>query len=510
MQENPYKYSSPLHPIDDKLVCVPRKNELEKVIGGILKGEYWTILGSRQIGKTTFLRQIEQELSIYHCVYIDLEVTPKNDEKFYEWIIDTITERISVNHLPEIKDKWKSYGPELNFYYFFRTFSPKENKRIVLFIDEIERAPSIRSFLHIWRKIFHERDAYPELEKYSIIITGGVDLVSLTIGPTSPFNIASKLYLTDFSREESIHLIDQPTKNLGIYFNKEAIDELVKLTSGHPQILQHFCHLLVDRALSLKREICRADILETIEVLFIENSNLKALNTEVKTNRVLEELIKKLLKGEQIEYYPYHELSTTGIGPIMSDNKLCAIRNNLYKELFLKSIDFNEDNQNFDDDTEYTTKIYIFQSPPDFASIESEEEFLKILFKSENIEFDIFKNKKKLGKVDLEVKEKLIFLYLAYKNFKSIKKGFDNWKKIPMTWEYRLSNKIDNNKEQKPEWGLFFNILREKGINIDDDDIKIWIFSTRKNLEKIKAEDIIHSVKGRGKGYLLKGSVNFC
>ena len=220
MLKNPYKFTGPLDPVHDQLVCVRRQKEIDKVITGIRQGEYWTILGPRQIGKTTFLRQLERELSVFQCIYIDLEITPKNDEVFYDWIIDTLTEQISVETLPEDKDRWKIYGPELNFYYFLKTFKPKENKLIILFIDEIEKAPSVRSFLHIWRKVFHERNGCTELEKYSIIIAGGVDLVTLTVGPTSPFNIASKLYLNDFSEEESKHLIEEPTKNLVIHFDK--------------------------------------------------------------------------------------------------------------------------------------------------------------------------------------------------------------------------------------------------------------------------------------------------
>lgn len=509
MRKNPYKFTGPLDPVQDQLVCIRRQKEIDKVITGIRQGEYWTILGPRQIGKTTLLRQLENEISVFRCIYIDLEVTPKNDEAFYEWIIDTITERIPADLPMDRMEKWKNFGPELNFYYFLKNFRPKENKRIILFIDEIEKAPSIRSFLHIWRKVFHERAGYPELERYTIIITGGVDLVTLTVGPTSPFNIASKLYLTDFSEAESKHLIEEPVKNLGFHFNIEATEELIEQTSGHPQILQHLCHILVDRAIEKKKEVGKDDVLEAIEKLFIENSNLKALNTEVKTNKVIEELVKKLLKGEPIKYYPYQELSTTGTGPIVPLDKYCAIRNNIYKELLMKLIDFDPDEQDHEDDLEYITKICTNESPPDFCSIEYEKRFLKSFFRSENIEIDIMKNDTKLGKIDVEGKEKLILLYLAYKNYKALTKGFSHWKKIPLIWEYRLSNKLENNRCQKPEWDLLNQAFNEKGIKVDDDDIKIWIFSIRKNLEKINATDIIHSVKGRGKGYLLKGTVNF-
>ena len=62
---------------------------------------------------------------------------------------------------------------------------------------------------------------------------------------------------------------------------------------------------------------------------------------------------------------------------------------------------------------------------------------------------------------------------------------------------------------QKPEWKIFIQFLKSSEISLGGDEIKAWIFSLRKNLDKIDAKDIVHSESGRGKGYLLQGHVKF-
>ena len=69
--------------------------------------------------------------------------------------------------------------------------------------DEIGRVPYVKSFLGLWRKVFHDRKYHRELEKYAVIISGAEDLIELTYGPTSPFNISKIKILSNLVREET-------------------------------------------------------------------------------------------------------------------------------------------------------------------------------------------------------------------------------------------------------------------------------------------------------------------
>ncbi len=342
MQKNPFKFTGPLDPVLEKEICVSRSRELDKVISGIRKGDYWTIAGPRQIGKTTFLRQIMNELSVLDCIYIDMEVSPKSEELFYDWIINIFLERLPVTSSQNEKDKWKKFGPVLNFYYFLRSFQPIDNKNIILLFDEIEKAPSVDSFLHIWRKVFHERHDQQELKKYNVVISGEANLISLTMGLTSPFNISQNLTLNDFTDEEAANLLQVPCKKLGMQIRETALSKLISLVSGHPQLLQHFYHLLVERVLGRDKIITELDVDEACEELMTTNNNLNLLEKEIITNQIVEDLACKILKGNRIKYSAYHELAITGTGPIVKNGKYCSIRNKLYERIIQEKISENK------------------------------------------------------------------------------------------------------------------------------------------------------------------------
>ena len=71
MKKNPYKFRGPLDLDKDKLVLVTRSYDLDRVCNGIKNGEYWAILGPRQIGHTTFLRQIIKKIENFFHLDID-------------------------------------------------------------------------------------------------------------------------------------------------------------------------------------------------------------------------------------------------------------------------------------------------------------------------------------------------------------------------------------------------------------------------------------------------------
>ena len=83
---NPYKYTGPLDLEKDRLVCVPRLEESERVINGVREGKFWAILGPRQMGKSTFLRQLESRMTNhFYCLSFSFETFPPGEKSFYQW-----------------------------------------------------------------------------------------------------------------------------------------------------------------------------------------------------------------------------------------------------------------------------------------------------------------------------------------------------------------------------------------------------------------------------------------
>ena len=337
-KNNPYKYIGPLDPKKDKLVCIPRSEDVHRVIGGIRKGDYWNILGPKQIGKTTFLHQIKNEFPHASYIYLNLNNASQKAENFYQQLIQSLVTEIPSQQIKTNSSKWKKYSPELGFFEFLKAFKPKhDSKQIILLFDDIDDFPFLKNFLGLWRKVFHERLENKQLNKYTVIISGSQDLVAETMGTTSPYNIAIDLFLRDFSKEDSENLITHPMKSLNIEIAPKAIETLLSQISGHPQLLQHGCYLLVDRAIISKQSITDRTVEEVIQDLFATNNSLRILKQDLNKDSKLERLTRDIISGKKTKFPPNKEYSMAGAGPIVDSNSYCAIRNRMYEQ-YIKNI----------------------------------------------------------------------------------------------------------------------------------------------------------------------------
>lgn len=517
---NIFKYTGPLTPDYDEMICIPRSADVQKVCRGIDEGDYWTILGPRQIGKTTFLNQLAQELSShsYTSIYIDLEIKPKSEEAFYEMIINEITARIPITISLEDKNQWKNLGPGLSFYHFLKAIATaNDNRKIVFLLDEIGNPPYIDSFLHMWRKVYIERNHHRELHCYALVIAGADDIISLTMESTSPFNISRKLTIENLEFTEAERLVTGPFKSLGITLDPAAQDMLIEQTAGHPQILQHLCYLLVEEHPDHNQPITLKQVDMATESLFKDSYNFDTLENQVRHNEELKNLVIRLLHGEAVKYLMYQKYSIAGSGPIVEDCNLnCTFRTPLYGEYLSRILDIPDDitppppvpptrNQK-----EFVTTLYCEKMPGDFMQKEEEIEFLKLLFRP-RVRITIKHDNTYDIPTDFSPNEKLFLCYLAYKNFKTIhSEKIPGWEEIPNTYAYRVSSNQKNNEVQQPEWDVFKAALEKEGVEHLGDGIRAWAHSIRNKLARIYARDLIISGTGRGSGYLLKGTVHIC
>jgi GTPase SAR1 family protein len=333
MSKNPYKYNGPLDPGKNKPVCVPRSEAVNKVINGIIRGDYWAVLGPRQIGKTTFLNQVRHNFSNAYYIYCNFSMDHPNESDFYRWLTEEFFKAIPSKERNPASKKWKD-NPGVEFFNFLKKFTPEDDsKMIILLFDNIDRLPFLKTFLHLWRIVFHDRYHKKALNRYAVIITGSLDLIEQTIGNTSPFNIAEKLYLKDFSDEESDRLIEEPLKQLNIKIEKKAKEKLMAQLSGHPQMMQHACCILTDNAIDSNQTITVEDIDKASASLLETNANLEILRQDLKNNDKLKTLVNQIINGQDKKYYLYKQFSLSGAGPIVDRKSYCAIRNKIYEKL---------------------------------------------------------------------------------------------------------------------------------------------------------------------------------
>jgi hypothetical protein len=342
--ENPYKFVGSLDPQKNEVVCIQRKDEVKRVIRGLKNGEYWAIIGSRQIGKTTFLNLVKKEIienTHDYCIHLDFELVDKDEREFYQGLIDEFLENI-----PYRRTKYKTIkggSPEMSFLKFLTNFKPEdEKKKIVLMFDEIDKLDKLdflSTFLILWRKVFHEREKMRKrnLYRYAVITAGSVELLNAISGPSSPFNIAQDLRLKDFSEEESEELIQILTE-LNINLKEDAKKELLSQISGHPQLLQHACHIMVETAKKSNRaKITVDDVYDALNRLINENSSLKTLKKNIQKDEELRNLLKSMLiEKKEMNFFPNSEFALMGAGAIKEENSLCKIRNPIFERCILE------------------------------------------------------------------------------------------------------------------------------------------------------------------------------
>jgi hypothetical protein len=336
MLKNPYKFQGPLDPIEDSLVCAPRKDDVDFIIEKISRQEYVAIQGPRQIGKTTLLFLVKNQFKHADYAYINFEVAPiKKEKDLYQWLVHQILEKI-----PCRKKKFTIKGeyPDVSFIDFLKNFNPKREKIILLF-DEIDRLDFLKGFLHVWRDVYHENFAHKNLPSYTLITTSSIDLIRIPSGANSPFNISNTRDIKDLLENESEDIINVPFKKLKIKITPDAKKELLSQISGHPQLLQNACHLLVEKAKSKKekkKEITENDVVEAIERLKIENSVLRILDRDINEYDDLKNLVNSILeKKEKKIFHPYKDFSLLGAGAIKEEKSSCKIRNAVYEKFII-------------------------------------------------------------------------------------------------------------------------------------------------------------------------------
>jgi hypothetical protein len=338
MNHNPYKFNESLDPIKDKPVCITRLEEINKVITGLMKGDYWAVLGPRLIGKTTFLKLVKNESANAQHVYLNFKYAPPNNNDFYQWFIEKLGNEIPSKRT-SFFSRWLQSAPGLELFNFLEKFTPKVDKRIIMIFDDIGYLPDAASFLSTWKRVFHERHYKKELQRYSVILSGANDVIDLISGPASPFNMAKTIYMKDFSEVESEILVDEPLKQLNIRVEPHAKEELLSQLAGHPQLIQHACWLLVDKVYTANKIITAKEMGYALEMLRVKNSTLDILRETITKRSKLQRLIEDILSGQRKKFYPYKEFYLLGAGAIVNHNDYCAIRNPLFEEFLIAELD---------------------------------------------------------------------------------------------------------------------------------------------------------------------------
>jgi len=215
------------------------------------------LIGERRTGKTSILQQLPTRLndSRYIPIFIDgqaLGIDP-GMENFFLSLAMAITDGLSnagISMTP-LGLAEMGEGPQLVFEHrFLPAVRERIGERVLLLtIDEFEELGARVSRGRLPEEIFpYLRHLIQHGEQLAFIFAGTHQVEEL-IGDywSVLFNIAKYKKVGFLNREDAVRLITDPVQPHGMVYDDLAINEILRLTAGHPYFTQLLCHILVNR-----------------------------------------------------------------------------------------------------------------------------------------------------------------------------------------------------------------------------------------------------------------------
>ncbi len=281
---------------------------------------YFVIHAPRQIGKTTAMMAIAQELT-KSGRYVAVLVSVEEADAFPDDIgaaeaairrswYENATDRLPPDLAPTLAERVE---PGQGIRSSLRNWAKTASRPLVIFIDEIDTLQD-QVLISVLRQIRSGYANRPQAFPHSLALIGMRDVRDYKVASggsdrlntASPFNIkAGSVTLSDFTAEEVAELYGQHTAATGQPFTDEAIDRAFHLTQGQPWLVNALAkevveQLLRDRAIA----ITPAHIDQAKEILIQRmDTHLDSLVERLKEQRV-RQVIEPILAGGTLDDIP--------------------------------------------------------------------------------------------------------------------------------------------------------------------------------------------------------------
>ena len=229
-------------------------NWIERSLAGKYVDHILVLHGQRRVGKTSVLKQIPNFLpDKYIQVFFDLQGrTGTTLERFLWWLASEIVRTLKMEHdilLPKPDRKTFEDAEYLISEFLPGLWSILGEKVLLLTFDEFDSLdrPEIRETLA--QPLIAYLRRLIELDGLNFIFSigsSGDKLENMQASYTDFFKSALYRKISFLTRDDCHRLITKPVEGL-IRFEKKAVDQIIKITSGHPYFTQLMCHELFSR-----------------------------------------------------------------------------------------------------------------------------------------------------------------------------------------------------------------------------------------------------------------------
>jgi hypothetical protein len=311
-----FNTAGPCNPADHYML--PASQRLPEVRPLIEQKSYFVVHAPRQVGKTTALLSLAQELTAegrYVAVLVSMEVGaafPHDVGAAEAAILDSWQSAARAQLPPELcpPPPFPTAPPGRGIAAALETWSHAVPRPLIVFLDEVDalRGEVLVSVLRQLRDGYRNR---PGGFPLSLALIGLRDVrdykvasgESDTLGTSSPFNIkVESLTLRDFTRDEVADLFSQHTADTGQPFLLEAVDRAFYWTQGQPWLVNALARQMVEKLVPDRAQALTAAHVDTAKEILLrrQDTHLDSLAErlgEPRVRRILEPMLAGLTLG---------------------------------------------------------------------------------------------------------------------------------------------------------------------------------------------------------------------
>jgi DNA-binding response OmpR family regulator len=220
---------------------------------GLSRGELCYVLTSRQMGKSSLMVRTGHKLRDrgVSVIVLDLTAIGQNvtPDQWYDGLLSRIGRALRLEE--ELEDFWLRHerlGPVQRLFTALREVAMKRHGRpIVVFVDEVDAVRSLPfktdEFFAAIRECYNRRAEEAELNRLSFCLLGVANPNDLVRdAQATPFNIARRIELTDFTPGEAMALAGGLGRDVELA--RVLLERVLHWTRGHPYLTQRLCRAL--------------------------------------------------------------------------------------------------------------------------------------------------------------------------------------------------------------------------------------------------------------------------
>ena len=347
-----FNTAGPVKPEDH--YCIPplERFDLDEVLALVRMKKYFVLHAPRQTGKTSALLALCDLLNGqgYGCVYTTVEEarTARDDvERAMRVVLSGLgSDARSALGDDFLDEAWpgllEKFGPDKALREALKRWSEASSKPLVLLIDEIDtlQGDPLLSTLQQLRGGYPMRPgAFPQC----VVLCGLRDVRDYRIRSTSsPFNIvAESLRLGDFTREETLTLLDQHTGETGQAFTDDARKAIWAQTLGQPWLVNALAYETCFRRKAGRdrsRAVTEDDVAQAREALIVRRvTHLDQLADKLREDRV-RRVVEPMLSGADEQAFSNRDVEYVRDLGLIARDKPVRIANPIYAEVLPREL----------------------------------------------------------------------------------------------------------------------------------------------------------------------------